>query len=279
MKWCVIFFILVIIFSASNMFAQDALKKQFAFAKNLYASENYYDAITELKRLLFFDTYSQYTFEIYELMGKSYKMGGKFSDAILTFTDAELNAKTIQQIYQAKIEIIRANILRRTTDRALQLLDELANDKRFTSKANEINYWRGWALMFADKWDEAAKSFAKIDSCKQLQNLAEKVHKDKYSEVFSNLISHFIPGAGQIYTGNYFSGFLSLGWNVLWGYVTINSFAANRIFDGLVELNLLWLRFYNGNIQNAQNFAKEKNLIITNKALNYLQFDFYGQKP
>ncbi len=279
MKWLVIFLVSIIVFLTSNICAQDVLKKQFAYAKNLYSNEDYYDAITELKRLLFFDTGCHYTFEAYMLMGKSYKMGGKFSDAILNYTDAELNAKTIQQIYQAKIEIIRTNILRRTTDRALQLLGELEKDKRFAHKANEINYWRGWDFMFADKWDDASKSFSKIDSCKQLKYLAEKVHKDKYSEVFSNLISHFIPGTGQIYTGNYFSGFLSLGWNILWGYVTVNSFAANRIFDGLVELNLLWLRFYNGNIQNAQNFAKEKNLVITNKALNYLQFKYDGLKP
>ncbi|MHB1687733.1 MAG: hypothetical protein ACYCVH_10200 [Ignavibacteriaceae bacterium] len=278
-KIIVIFFAVVIIVSTPNLFAQDELAQQFNLAKNLYANENYYDAITELKRLIFFDADSQYTFDAYYMIGKSYKMGDKFSDAILNFTNAEMNAKTIQQIFEAKVEIIRANILRRTTGRALDLLNDLKKDKSFSSKTNDINYWRGWAFMFEDKWQKAAESFSKIDSCKQLQNLAEQVEKDKYSETFSNLISHFIPGAGQIYTGHYFSGFLSLGWNVLWGYVTVNSFAANRIFDGLVELNLLWLRFYNGNIQNAQNFAKEENIKITDKALSYLQFQYQGLKP
>ena len=100
-----------------------------------------------------------------------------------------------------------------------------------------------------------------------------------YSVSFAKTISYIIPGAGQIYTGEYISGLLSLGWNILWGYLTIKSFIDERIFDGIVIANFLWLRFYRGNLQNAEKFAKEKNLIISNKAMNYLQFEFKGLKP
>jgi hypothetical protein len=88
-----------------------------------------------------------------------------------------------------------------------------------------------------------------------------------------------VPGAGQIYTGNYLSGILSLGWNILWGYTTITAFQANRIFDGIMVGDLLWLRFYNGNNQNAEKFAIEKNLEISNNALIYLQNVYTGEKP
>jgi len=279
MKIPIAFFLSLIVFSTANLFAQNEFAKEFIFATKLYNEENYYDAVTECKRLVFFDSDSQYVFKAYILMGKSYKMGGKFSDAILNFTNAELNAKTSGEVFESKIEIIRANILRRTTDRALQLLDDLDKNGNFSSRTDEINYWRGWTYIFAERWKEAASSFSKIDSCEQLQQLCMQVEKDKYSVTFANLISHFIPGAGQIYTGNYVSGFLSLGWNILAGYVTINSFAADRIFDGLVELNFFWLRFYNGNIQNAQKFALYENQKISNKALNYLQFQYNGTKP
>jgi hypothetical protein len=88
-----------------------------------------------------------------------------------------------------------------------------------------------------------------------------------------------VPGSGQIYVGEYLSGLLSFGWNVLWGYLTINAFIEERIFDGFAVGNFLWLRFYSGNIHNAGKFADEKNLEITNRALGYLQFRYKGEKP
>ncbi|MCH7771766.1 MAG: hypothetical protein IIA49_12250, partial [Bacteroidetes bacterium] len=194
-------------------------------------------------------------------------------------TLAEINAINIDELYNTRIEIIRTNILRRTTRRAINLLDFLETDERFTDRSDEIKYWRGWAYMFADDWEQAAQTFAEIDTTHVLKALAEEVDDDLYSVSFAKTISYIIPGAGQIYTGEYISGLLSLGWNVLWGYLTINAFVSERIFDGIVIANFLWLRFYRGNLQNAENFAQEKNMVISNRALNYLQFEYDGLKP
>jgi hypothetical protein len=88
-----------------------------------------------------------------------------------------------------------------------------------------------------------------------------------------------LPGSGQIYAGNYFSGFLSLAWNVAAGYFTINSFLANRAFDGIVIGELVWLRFYKGNVENAEKYAVQKNLEVSNKTLKFLQEEYRGLKP
>ncbi len=260
-------------------FAQNSFDAQFKFAKKLYGDEDYFDTVTELKRLLFFDQNSEYIYEANLLIGKSYKQGAKFSDAIRHLTLAEINAENIDELYETRIEIIRINILRGTTRKAFKLLDSLGSDERFIDKNDEIKYWRGWAYMFADDWEQAAQTFAELDTNHVLKTLAEEVDDDLYSVSFAKTISYIIPGAGQIYTGEYISGLLSLGWNVLWGYLTIEAFIAERIFDGIVIANFLWLRFYRGNLQNAENFAREKNLVISNKALNYLQFEYEGLKP
>jgi TM2 domain-containing membrane protein YozV len=258
---------------------QDILQKQYSYALGKYNSGQYYDAITEFKRLLFFDSGKKYVYDANEYMGLSYKAGAKFSDAILYFTIAEINAGNNEELFNSKIEIIRANILRRTTARALTLLDTLQSDKRFISKAGDIYYWRGWAYIFGDQWDKAAQAFNMTDTNKAMVEFCKNVQHEKYSVLFTEIISHFIPGAGQIYTGHYFSGVLSLGWNALWGYLTVKSFVDDRIFDGLVTGNLLWLRFYNGNLQNADKFVKEENLKITNNALDSLQSGYHGLKP
>lgn len=260
-------------------FAQNSFDDQFNYAQKLYKDEQYFDAVTELKRLLYFDENSKYSYEANFLIGKSYKEGAKFSNAIRYLTLAEIDAKNSEQLFKAQIEIVRINILRKTTGRAIKLLDSLETDNRFSDKTNEIKYWRGWAYMFADDWKNAALSFAELDSNHVLKTLAQEVDDELYSVSFAKTISYIIPGSGQIYTGEYISGLLSLGWNVLWGYLTIDAFVAERIFDGIVIANFLWLRFYRGNLQNAENFAIEKNLVISNKALNYLQFEYKGLKP
>jgi hypothetical protein len=72
---------------------------------------------------------------------------------------------------------------------------------------------------------------------------------------------------------------MSLGWNALAGYWTINAFNAGRVFDGIVVGELVWLRFYRGSIQNAGEFAVEKNLEVADKTLRFLQNEYTGIKP
>ena len=189
-----------------------------------------------------------------------------------------MNASSSEQIFNSKIEIIKVNILRRTTNRALTLLDELRNDERFNDKSNEINYWAGWTYIFADDWEKASSSFALIDSAHFLKTFCDSVDNDLYNVTLAKALS-IVPGLGQFYTGEYVSGFISLGWNVLWGYLTINAFIEERVFDGIMVGTLLWYRFYNGNLQNAEKFAFQKNLAKTNSALRYLKDKYNGSKP
>jgi len=263
----------------ATVYAQNTTEIQFNYAQELFVSGKYFDAITEFKRLLFFDKSGDYNYSANSLIGNSYKQGAKFSDAIHYFTFAEINARSEEEYFNSKIDIIRVNILRRSTNRALKLLDSLQADKRFSNKIDDINYWRGWAYIFADDWKNAANTFAEIDSAHELKQFADKIDNESYSVSFAKTISYIIPGAGQIYTGEYISGLLSLGWNVLWGYLTIKAFIDERIFDGIIIANFLWLRFYRGNIQNTEKFAEEKNLIISNEGLRYLQYEYSGRKP
>ena len=271
--------ILIALFAnASITFGQNSFESQFERAEKLYGEEKYFDAVTEFKRLLYFDESSNYDFKANLLIGLCYKKGGKFSEAIEYFSLAKLNSKSNQEYFESSIEIIKVNILRRTTGRTFALLDTLANDARFVNKTEEINYWRGWAYIFSDDWESAASTFSKYQDGQRLALLCDSVNSELYNPKLAKYLS-IIPGAGQFYTGEYVSGFISIGWNVLWGYLTIDAFIEDRILDGVLIGSLLWWRFYSGNIQNAEKFAFEKNLEITNTALNFLQQKYIGEKP
>jgi len=263
----------------SNVFPQNSLQQQFDFANQLYQQEKYFDAITELKRLQFFDKENFYSFQTNLLIGKSYKAGSKFDDAIKYFTLAEMNATNDDDYFTSKILSARTNILRRTTKQAERILNELNDDSRFISKVKETKYWLGWNYIFSDDWEKAYEIFAEGNIDTALANFCKIIDDEMYNKNFAKYSSYLIPGLGQFYTGEYISGALSFGWNILFGYLTINSFAEDRIFDGIMVGNFLWLRFYSGNIQNAEKFAVQKNLVITNTALNYLQYQYHGIKP
>jgi tetratricopeptide (TPR) repeat protein len=278
-KNILLFISVFILGSASCMLKAQSLSEQLEAAQDLFQREKYFDAITEFKRLLFFDKENLYAFEANYLIGMSYKNGAKFSEAIRYFSLAEMNSSNFNDRFNSRIEIVRANILRRTPQQALELLDQLEKEMKNSSKKNEINYWRGWAYIFSDEWESAANEFSKISSDHELKIFCEKVEDEKYSPTAARIMSHLIPGSGQFYTGNVLNGLISLGWNILFGYLTINSFMEERIFDGIITANLLWLRFYNGNVQNAVKFAEEENLKITNEALLFLQTEYSGEKP
>jgi hypothetical protein len=270
---------LIVLLLILDVFAQNTLKHQFEFASELFNQEKYFNAITELKRLQYFDKEKIFSFQSNIIIGKSYKAGAKFDEAIKYFKIAEINAADDEQYFLCKVLAARTNILRRTTKQSDTILNELLNDARFISKKNEINYWLGWNYIFSDEWEKAYEIFYTNNMDTTLANLCKSVYNEMYSLNFAKYSSYLIPGFGQFYTGEYISGALSLGWNILFGYLTINAFAEDRILDAILIGNFLWLRFYSGNIQNAEKFAVQKNLEIVNKTLEYLQNQFEGEKP
>lgn len=270
---------LIVIFFISNVLAQNSLQQQFEYANGLFNQEKYFDAITELKRLQFFDNENLYSFKSNLLIGKSYKAGAKFDEAAKYFTLAEINAANDDEYFIANILNARINILRRTSKQADRILTNLLNDPKFISQKSQIKYWIGWNYIFSDQWEGAYQVFSENNLDPTLAKLCKSVDEDFYNKDFARYSSYIIPGFGQIYTGEYLSGALSLGWNILFGYLTINAFVEDRVFDGIMVGNFLWLRFYSGNTQNAEKFAVQRNLQISNKALKYLESDFTGERP
>lgn len=261
--------LLILLISSPGLFGQD-LSEQYEYAKNLFAEEKYFDAVTEFKRLVFFDSSSKYTAESEYYIGLSYKKGAFYSEAIAHFTSAYLNTADTNFVFRIKTEIIKSNILRRTFSRAMQIISELEKGTRDKEKIKELIILRGFVFVFADNWEQGGNYFrsAGYDS---LARLTELNLSEKYSETTAKILSVLLPGAGQFYTGEYINGLISLAWNAFSAYLTVDAFMSDRIFDGVVLSNFLWYRFYSGNIYNAGKFARMKNQSINTKYLQILQ--------
>jgi tetratricopeptide (TPR) repeat protein len=257
---------------------QSLLNKQFEYAHTLFITEKYFDAITEFKRLQFFDSLNQFSYTSNKLIGLSYKHGGRFNEAIEYLSIAELNSTEIDSLFDIKIEIVKTNLLRRTIFRAFDLLKDLSDDKRFTEKKVQISYWLGWVYIFNDEWDKAASEFLRAQN-QDLAQLCENVDDVRLSPTKAKILSYIFPGSGQFYTGNYLSGLLSLSWIALWTNSIVHALISERYFDAFMVADFLWLRFYNGNLQNAEKFAEQHNEEASHWMLNYLKNNYMGQKP
>jgi hypothetical protein len=262
--------LLLTLFAFGSLLAQTDLEKQFNYAKSLFDSEDYFDAVTEFKRLMFFDEKGDYRIRSEYFTGLSYKKGGFYSEAINYFAASEMKLSDPDSLFLIKTETIKSNILRRTIPRAFQLIDELSGKYPDPDKTKEINTLRAFAYVFSDQWLNAAEYF-RLSGYPELADLAIKTNEEKYSVTKAKILSALIPGAGQIYTGNYLNGIMSFALNAATVYLSINSFIEDRVFDGVITANFLWLRFYSGGISNAGKFAEENNILINNKALKYLQ--------
>lgn len=272
-----------IIFCAAHFpgFCQEntALLHQLQFADSLLSSGNPYDAVTEYERVLFFDTRRQFTFRVLAGKASAYHQGGKYQEAAECAELAIDAAPGISKIREMQFFLIQNRLLQHNTAAVYGLLDAMRQNKANDTIAAALQYWYGWAKMFDDDWEQAANYFGECDSADFLKNFCLDVHNKKYPVSFIKFISLVLPGSGSLYTGHYLSGALSLGWNVLFGYLSVHAFQEQRILDGFLIADLLWLRFYTGSLENAEKYAIEANKKIYIESLQFLETEYQGAKP
>lgn len=281
-------FILISYFnSAAQVSLDTALVTQYSYAKGLYVQEKYFDAVMEFKRLLFFDKKGKYSYESNLLIAKSYANGGFYKNAEEHFYLASAFSKLPRQLFDVKLEQLKMFLLSRNEQKALDVLSEISSRKEFLNFNSEIIYWGGFTNLFFGRAEAAKLYFYQIEDkdseyfthSQILIQVCDSVMQNQKSIRTAKILSYALPGAGQVYLGEYFSGLLSFAWNAAGLYLTIDAFSSKRDFDGVMLLSLLWYRFYFGNIENTENFAKNFNTKVLNKWLNYLQFEYKGPKP
>jgi len=151
--------VFAIVFIVGQVYGQNTKN----LADSLFANDEVFDAITEYKRLLFFDGSGDYTHYANFRIAECYKAGGKFDDAVEFFGKALISAETDSLVFATKLELIKVNLLRRTPERAEQIITEIDSDYRFADSTDQINYWKGWIMVFSDNWKRATYFFWQVE--------------------------------------------------------------------------------------------------------------------
>jgi hypothetical protein len=272
-----------ILFGSNNiLFGQGLtdiqLQKQLSCADSVLSAGSPFDAVTEYERVIFFDSSRTYACRAFQGEAQAYGMGGKYDQSILALRNA-------LQYTQDSVEMIRIyQSLLQTSIRArkFSLANIFLRDViRFRNIQDDryYSYWQGWISIFRDDWGSASEYFAKSDTAKELCAYCAAIDDKMKSPMKAKIMSAIIPGSGSMYAGHWVNGAISLAWNVLFGYLAVVSFIEERVFDGILISQLLWMRFYSGSSENAEKFVREENRNQSNHALEYLEYQFQGVKP
>lgn len=228
---------------------------------------NYHEAITEYKRFIFLCSDSTIISYSWREIARLYQYDNKFEEAQEALQKA-LNFANDDSL-KAEIRIdMGINFLA-----ANDLGDaefKLAREATFTSYSQirrRAYFFLGVCYLYRQKWDEALNAFhSAFDSVSSERHLIDsllnpKLRPRKLSPELAHWLSTFIPGAGQIYAGDWRNGINALLLNCVTGYLTVQAILKRNIGDALLTYFPLFYRYYSGNYLKAQEIATSRNEI------------------
>lgn len=242
--------------------AQD-LKETLKFADSQFESGNYKLALKEYQRVLFFNDGSNLQY-IYEQIGSSFFFKKDFKKAAYYY---ELSYKT------AKSESIKTEILFKKA--ACYMLDknfklatfELMNlpDSLDLQSTNRKNFYFAVCYWGLEDFEKSKSSFLNILPIDQVSARKEitllfskKRNLEKPNPKTAQILSIFLPGSGQIYSGDVKNGINSLaltGGIVLLGVYMTRYYS---LFDAVLTVFPWFIRYHQGGYQGAKEIAQNK---------------------
>lgn len=212
------------------------------YAQKLYQKGQYYRAVSEYKRLLYYFPQSRFRKKAILGITRAYRKGGDTSQAI-TYLES---LKPRDQSEETRLLL------------GLCYLD-LQPGHPFMIRA--ANRTKGLEL-FATSQHQSAKQFA--TEAKALEPLAP------YSPTLAGGLSTLFPGAGSAYTGRWKEAFYASFFTLGFGWAAYEAHQNDRA-DLTLGFGFFALAFYGGSIYSAANGAHKLNDQANQKAFDNLR--------
>jgi len=245
------------------MFAQDLALE---LGDWLLDSGCYEDAITEYKRFIFFNHKSDNISYAYYKIGLAYRNENNWTESLDALQQAIQTAASDSLRDERKIALAVTFIANGNYSAAEFELLKVELFSKFESLRNKAAFLRGISTLYSFKWDESRNAFNKyFDDTTTIGNqvdslLATSQHLNYKSPSFAKLLSTILPGAGQIYVGDWRNGINALAINMATGYVLVDALLEHRYNDAIFSFLWLFQRYYLGNRQHAEEIAQNHNL-------------------
>ena len=240
------------------------------YALSLWNEKRYEESIACFRRLTFFEPTEYLN---YYYLAKSHQSLGNYQNASKFYALAYSNCKN---------DSIRNNI---TFFSVRNLIEEekynyaIAELYSISSKSIEVvdrkNFYLGIIFALQDNYQESYQYLAQLsylsdegkeDLKMQLGDLKKKAKRPNPKK--AALMSAFLPGSGQFYSGNFEGGINSLlltgGLGILFFYIAVEI----SILDAILSIYPWYQRYATGGAQNAKKMALIKKNEKKNKYLS-----------
>lgn len=251
-------------------------EEQFGFAKNYFMGKEYFRAIGEFERFLYFFSGDPRAPEAMYGIGAAYFEGEKFPEARKAFADLTARFPESPQATAARFGSCACLGQEEGAHANISCLQGLAN-ARGPAVLDEVCFRLGWAYAREGSWSEARESFARVGQDARepfqvpliLSRLSEAGTIPQKNPRLAGALA-IVPGLGHLYTGRYQDALISLVLNGALIFATVEAFDQDLPALG-VATGLLGVGFYAGNIYSAVSSAHKANLAARQNFVHLLE--------
>jgi TolA-binding protein len=238
----------------------------FAFGQALFDAGEYYRAIGELQRFLFFQPQHQLASKAQLTIGLAFFCGERWVQAFEVFRRVTRATPDPSIRAEAALWMAESRAHGGDQEEAMRLFQELMRQYPGSAIAQRAAYLTGWSYLRRRQWTEARQAFAQIDAKSPYRASAERLVETldpppelpHRSPVVARLLSTLLPGSGQIYTGHMLDGLIGLGFHG--GMIAGTTGAVMAGLQGAAGIGAFFTwGFYQSQMANAANSARNFN--------------------
>jgi hypothetical protein len=264
------------------------------FGERFFNSENYYDAITEYKRYIFFNSEK----EDDSISHAYYKIGlacfhlGQSDKAISELRKSIQAAHSARMQDERKIDLAVVLIASGNPKAAEFILIKVEMFSQIPELKKKAAFFRGVASLYSYDWEQADEAFhvyfndpeeRSQEMPEKLESLLERAQNMKYrSPKLAKILSAILPGSGQIYARDWRNGLNALLLNFATGYFFVDDILQRQYQDALFNALFIFGRFYRGNRYHAKEAAikynERLNQNISSRILEILEGKYSDEK-
>lgn len=259
--------LLLVSFAGSALGAQDQTPERLiSFADHLFDQGDYYRAITEYERVIFFYPNHDLAKTSRYQIALSYLKGNRVTEAITRFRKLADDYPAEETGKRSLFMIGEAYAQKSDYQQAIDVFERFLNTYAHDPKTDEARIRIGWSYLRQGNWEQASEEFGRIPPGSplhaQAEGLAEESksypHIPAKSPYLAGGLSAVAPGAGQLYLGRPRDATISFLLNGLFIWGTVEAFRNDNDVTGAILL-FFESGWYLGNVYNAINGAHKYN--------------------
>jgi tetratricopeptide (TPR) repeat protein len=250
---------------------------QFQFAEQYFQRGEYYRAIGEYERFIYFFPHDDKVERAGYRIGLSYLKAEQYEQAIKAFYALIEKYQDTTYAFKSYLEISEAYLGLNRYAMALTAVNNLITIAPDHALRDEALYHRAWVYLEMGLWNKAIESFEEVSSQSRdgykiketLAELAARVPVRTKSPTIAGLLA-IVPGAGHLYCGRKRDALISFLLNGAMIYAAYEAFDKDLVGIGAI-ITIFELGFYGGNIYSAVSSAHKYNRDAKNRFLDELR--------